>query len=138
MTVAERQADDVGYLGAVYQLPGSATAVTFAVPAEWLGKIVDFAFLDLAASTNVSYVLFGNATVGNTSSLAASVSPTDSAITGAPLAIAPVTASSGSHIQIPSGQKVPVRIPTSCAFISHIEGAATGKLRMTLSTGDGK
>jgi predicted ATPase with chaperone activity len=32
----------------------------------------------------------------------------------------------------------PVRIPlTGVTFFSHIEGAATGRLKMTLSTGDG-
>lgn len=136
-TLPERQAADVCYLGAVYQLPGSATAVTFAVPDAWKGKMVDFSFIDTAAPTNIAYVLFGNATVGNTSSLAASITPTDSAITGGTLAIAPVTTSSGSHIQIPSGQVRPVRIDSACLFIAHIEAAGTGKLRMTLSTGDG-
>lgn len=135
-TAAERQALDVGYRSSRYQRPGSTSAETLAIPDAWYGKYVDFAFLDTSASTNVCYVLFG---ADNT--VAASVAPTDSVVTTN--VMTPID-TGGSHIQIPSGTVRPVRIPPKnaagvgpIAFFSHIEGAASGKLRMTLSTGEG-
>jgi hypothetical protein len=130
---AERQAADVGYTGDKYELAGSASAVVAAIPDAWKGRYVDFSFVDPAATTNIAYVLFGSA-----DTIAASISPGASAIDGTTKAMTAIAAGAGSHIQIPHGTVRPVRIPlTGVTFFSHIEGAATGRLKMTLSTGDG-
>lgn len=136
MTVAERQAADVSYLELPYQRPGATSAESLAIPDTWYGKVVDFSFFDPAATTNISYVLFGNV-VG----VAASIAPADSAVASN---VMTALATGGSHIQIAHGQTKRVRIPPKnsagvgpVSFFSHIEGVATGKLRMSLSTGNG-
>lgn len=129
----ERQAADVGYTGATYERAGTATAEVMAIPTAWLGRYVDLSFLDTAATTNISYVLFGAA-----NTITASISPTASAIDGTTKALTAIVAGTGSHVQIPHGIVRRVRIPLEgVTYFSHIEGAATGRLRVTLSTGDG-
>jgi hypothetical protein len=133
-TRAERQALDVSYGGNLYERPGNTTHEVLAIPDEWRGKYVDFELVDTTnPDTNISHVKFGTS-----SSVEATISPTVSVVTS--FVMAPVV-SGGSHVRLHHGRVVPIRIPvassTAPTHLSHIEGIATGRLKMTLSTGDG-
>lgn len=130
---SERQASDVGYTGDSYELAGTTGSVVAAIPDAWKGKYVDFEFIDTAATTNISYVKFGSV-----NTVAATISPTASAIDGTTKAMTAIAADAGSHIRLHHAQPRAIRIPlTGVTYFAHIEGAATGRLKMTLSTGDG-
>lgn len=130
---AERQAMDVSFTGDTYELAGTTGSVVAAIPTAWLGQYVDFEFVDTAAPTNISYVRFGNA-----NTVAATISPGASAIDGTTKAMTAIAVTEGSHMRLHHGMAKSVRIPlTGVTFFAHIEGAATGRLKMTLSTGDG-
>ena len=121
----ERQASDVSYKGTAFVRDTVTTAngERLAIPSGWAGNFVDFT----AIGADV-FIRFGTDNTVNVDQT------TVSAIDGSG-----VITHNGKepHLSIPAGSTRPARIDSSQTHLAHIASATGGKLRASLSTGDG-
>jgi hypothetical protein len=124
-TKAERQAADVQHNGTPFLRANHTTAngELVAIPAEWLGKYVDFTALGADV-----FVRFGS---DNTVQVSASAVSTNTSGTLAATGKEP-------HLIIPAGSTKPERIKlTGWTHFAWIASAASGTSHFVPSTGDG-
>lgn len=123
MSKAVEQASDLSHNStSTYQRATVTTPEVLAIPAEWVGKYVEF-----TAIAQDVYVRFG------TSSSVTCDPTTVSAVASFVMTATP----NGAHLVIPAGQSRHERIHNGWTHLAHDSTATGGVLFMNLATGDG-